>query len=160
MTDTSVKQVRRPTEHRSVVQGWMGMIPFRMQAVVLCALRGCDGMPREDSSKQLVRQLRSAVLHPAFTYEDNVKTGNTFMLRMEDSVFNELRRQFFSDVDKYPIHFFMHLLHAAEILGRHHSDFTEQERWWNFYLQGCHSLHLNPESEMQQEHRLGPGSNG
>ena len=137
---------------KSVVQDWMSELPFRMQAVVLCALRGCDGQSREDPHKPIARYLRSCVLNPAFQKEDD---RGTFMEGAPSSPGVFLR-----DIDKYPIHWFVHFLHAAEILGCYHPDEDTRDWWSHFYCHGVQSLHFNPESKAQLDERFGPGSNG
>ena len=138
----------------SVVKPWMSNLSLRMQTVILCTLRGCDGMPREDVSKQVIRHLRSVVL----IHGSPPGVPSTFMDPTGVvETFEELTDRMFGDVDKYPIHFLMHFLHSTEIIGLHHPDKDVADRWYKVYLAGVHKLHLSPESSEGLEARLGDG---
>jgi hypothetical protein len=62
---------------------------------------------------------------------------------------------FLWDLDSYPLHYVMHTLHAAEIVGYKNPDRELGEWWTRFYLDLVKGLHLNPEMESQLDIRLG-----
>jgi len=130
---------------RSVVQNWVFHTPMRMQAVLLSAIRGCDGKSKEDPSKAVVRALRRIILH-------NADPTNSFM---KEELYNERVDAFVGDIDQYPVHFIMHLTHAAEIVGYKHPDHLIRGRWLDIYRKLVKALHLNPELENQLDVRLG-----
>lgn len=140
-------------EGRTVVQDWVSHLPFRMQAVLLSALRGCDGKPKEDPSKKLTRKLRGVMLHPAFS---DVALG-TFL---NDEVRKEHVAHFLRNLDPYPMHWLMHFAHATEIVGYYHPD-DEIRRWWQGIYGGiCEAMHLVPEPKEMLDHRLSRGDVG
>src|ERR1700756_3566570 len=61
----------------SVLRNWVGGLPRRHQGVLVTAIRGCDGAPKEDSSKSLSRMIRRAILNPADPRETE-KAGGFF----------------------------------------------------------------------------------
>lgn len=137
----------------SVVQPWLQALPLKMQSVTLLGLRGCDGKHKEDPSKPLLRLMRQTVLVPANpNYMDD--PDDNFM---KSTVTEETAVRFLNDLDPYPMHWLMHFLHAAEIIGYKHPDEGPREFfWWLYQNAVVAGLHLNPESEMQLDKRLGP----
>lgn len=140
----------------SVVKKWLGdSCSLKQQTVVLAAFRGCDGVPKNDPSKQFTKNMRSSILI-------NADQGSTFYPEsdaMLDSTGKADIDDFFIDcsrggLDAYPVHWLMHLLQAAEIVGYKCKDKSISEYWLYFYLTGVKALHLNPETEEQLDVRL------
>lgn len=129
----------------SVLLPWVEVLPWRMQTVLLLALRGCDGRPKNDISKVLVRFLRSQVLK-------NADPSNSFHGAGWPT---EAPALYLADLDAYPVHFVSHLMHAYEILGVFHPDETTAHYADQFYLDTCRALHVNPETPEQLRVRLG-----
>lgn len=125
-------------------------LPIRYQGTILTALRGCDGVAREDTTKTIMRGLRNVTLNPADARELEYVGGfMTFSL-------NELLpavKKFAKNSDQYPLHFVMHLMHAIEVIGYTHPDATSME-FESAYLRIVHSLHLNPETLCQLSNRM------
>lgn len=137
------------TEDNSVVQEWLAeQCTFKMQTVLLTSFRGCDGTHKHDLGKDYTRLMRATVLKNA--------DPNTTFFPTGEAVQNayEVQQCFFDDMDHYPVHWFMHLLHAAEICGYKCPDKGMRDFWLNFYCHGCHELHVNRETEDQMELRL------
>ena len=137
---------------KSVVKEWLSGndISWKQQTVVLSSLRGCDGQSKYDLSKKLTRQLRSAILY-------NAAAADTTFMR--DTMTLEEVRKLAEDSDKYPIHYYMHALHACEIIGFKHPDNKIRE-WFNgAYLIMVDALHLKPETEEECDYRLRDGVN-
>jgi len=130
-----------------VVREWMfESCTMKMQAVLLSSLRGCDGFPKEDVSKRITRGFRGVLFHPA----DDLRT-TSFMIEQVDS---DVVREMASNIDKYPVHFITHLMHAMEIVGYKHPERNVRECWGVNYRILCSALHLNPETERQLDTRL------
>ncbi len=154
------------------------MLPFKMQAMALCSLRGCDGTPKNDPHKPIARYLRTFLLRPA---DPNWRTNIPRTTFFGDQPTHEELKLFWDSLDQYPTHFFVHLLHAAELIGylyaSHEQAFSvdnfperletqakfsafsdrlkdEQSFWLEFYRKGCDKLHMNPETYLQFSHRL------
>ena len=131
----------------SVLKDWFFTVPWRMQAVMMAALRGCDGARKDDSSKYITRGLRVAMLN-------NADPTNSYMVGSgipEDKYV----KAFLADLDGYPLHYVTHTMHAAEIVGYKHSDEKLRTWWKQFYLDMIKALHVNPEVESQLDVRLG-----
>jgi hypothetical protein len=141
--------VAKMTGAKPVLQEWAWALPLMQQTVLLCALRGPDGVPKESPAKDMVRLLRRAVLHNARALEQT-----DFMVDMSADYFMAITAQFFADTDKYPMHFLMHLYHAAEILGYKHPDATTLGRWALFYKRACNAFHMRMELEAELDARL------
>jgi len=146
----------------SVIKAWVFNLPYRMQSVLMSALRGCDTARKDDPSKFITRALRPLVLN-------NADPSNTFMVG--DGIPEDKHsKQFLWDIDCYPMHFVMHTAHAAEIIGYKYNGELDQRIatgpqmgravstriWWgDFYRNVMKGLHVNPETEEQLDVRLG-----
>jgi hypothetical protein len=129
---------------KSVVKPWLAeRLSLKQQTVVLVALRGCDGLPKEDPSKRMVRALRGTVL-------ENADPKTNFMDLLDD----EHAQDFLGSLDHYPVHWLTHFMHAAEIIGYHHPQ-TGVSMWWlGIYMGIVRAIHLEPESKDQLDSRL------
>lgn len=142
----------------SVLQGWVSDLSAMQQSVLLTAIRGCDGLPKKHVSKFLLRWYRRCILVCAFEKKihwtpEEPCTGNfTGPVTMP---WNEIVKLYFSDVDNVPHHFHLHVVHAAEILGRKHPSLPIREMWHRFYLRAVQDMHMQPETEEQMDYRLG-----
>lgn len=133
----------------SVVKSWIADIPFKMQVVLLSALRGCDGIPKEDISKQITRAFRSVLLFPAVT---NHNDPNMFM--SVDPDLDKHIAYFSQHLDHYPNHFVTHLIHAFEIVGYKHPDLDVRNLWFAGYKACAEGMHLRIEAEHSLDERL------
>lgn len=136
------------TVAHSVVKAWVFALPYRMQAVLLSALRGCDGRSKNDPSKHIVRSLRATLLNQA-------DPTNSFMAINLDGPPDEHVDAMVNDLDSYPLHFVTHLAHASEIVGFKYPDKARKVRWLAFYYKIVKGLHMMPETEAQLDVRLG-----
>jgi len=110
-----------------VLRPWVRSLPLRFQGVIVTALRGCDGAPKEDSSKSLSRMIRRAVMNPADPRE-SLNAGGFFGFSGE---------------------------HLEASLGDYcHSDNRMAEFFRLAYYLFCHTLHLRPESKDDMTLRL------
>jgi len=58
-------------------------------------------------------------------------------------------------MDELPLHFFTHMMHAAQVIGYSHPNIYVREYWLSFYKRAAKALHLQPETEKSMRHRLG-----
>lgn len=130
---------------------WIAELPFTQQAVLMSATRGADGLQKDTPSKRIVAYIRGVCIKPAYEWDGT--NDNSYMWG-DYSVFEQHAGVFFSDVDSLPHHFFMHLIHAAEIIGYNHPNLTVRENWIMFYKYACKSFHMLPETIEQLNFRL------
>lgn len=138
----------------SVVQEWLSTLSWKQQTVLLASFRGCDGVSKNDPSKTFTRFMRATLLK-------NADARSTFygpQVRLTDESRADID-DFFIDcsrgsLDQYPVHWLMHLLQAAEIVGYKCPTQAVKDYWMYFYLTGVKALHLNPETETQCDARL------
>ena len=133
----------KQTSPISVVQPWLAYCSLKQQTVVLVALRGCDGLPKEDPSKKLVRVLRATVLL-------NADSSTEFMVGFNHSEVTRMT----GAIDHYPVHWLTHFMHAAEIIGYKHPVAEVKAYWSDAYRSLVTALHLNVETEEELDDRL------
>ncbi len=137
----------------SVIQDWVAeQCTWKQQAVLLTAIRGCDGVLKEDPSKAVVRQFRQAILRKADNREGPASGG--FMTHSISWDWDQISDAFLENMDHYPMHWLMHFAHACEIVGyKHPQDHLQNHFSW-LYLEIVRALHLQPETEKQLDARL------
>jgi hypothetical protein len=138
----------------SVLQPWVSALPLRHQASLLTAVRGCDGVPKRDESKTVVRALRATYLVAADPYAYD--RPGSFMY-VPATLATSLHA-FAKGTDQYPIHWVLHLAHAAQIVGYKHPEAPVRQIWRGFYEMLVHAWHLQPESEADLDARLLPST--
>jgi hypothetical protein len=134
-----------------VIRSWLHELPLRYQGVLVTAIRGCDGAPKEDPSKVLSSMVRRAILNPADPRETLNERG--FFGFSPTRLAKELP-EFLHSMDQYPLHFVMHLLHACEVIGYHHPTQPMRRFFELVYRIMCHKFHVHPETASEMEHRL------
>lgn len=95
----------------SVLQEWVAGLGLRHQGVLMSCIRGCDNVPKEDATKLLARCLRAVVLR---SFDEKPTSF------IEHVGFDELRLRMVAVLknhDHYPVHYLLHLMHGAEIIG-------------------------------------------
>jgi hypothetical protein len=155
----------------SVLQDWVTTLPFMQQALLMLATRGPDGLPKHTPAKHILHYLRGLVIkpaHPDFKENDgfmNIDYGEPTCAQQSynngpDIIyefgwkFDIIATQFFEDVDSYPLHFYMHLVHASEVIGYHYPEPGIANCWYSFYCSACSNFHMNPETREQLAERL------
>lgn len=136
----------------SILQDWVQELGLRHQGVLVSAVRGCDVAPRDDASKQIARLLRGAILRAHVGDPSKAKTFIGWEPDVEE--FHRKVDVFLRAMDHYPLHYVIHLLYAAEIIGYKHPNANEADRWWTVYSKACKRLHLTRESEEELDSRL------
>lgn len=143
----------------NVLQQWVIERSLMQQSVLITAVRGADTLNKYHVSKYLIRWYRRAVLISAFdrcVLEDpHDQRGGSFMGPVGGTSVDEVASAYLRSIDEVPLHFHMHLVHAAEIIGYKHPNATIREWWQRFYLAAVRDLHLSPESELELDARLG-----
>ena len=126
---------------------------LKQQTVVLCALRGCDGLTKEDPSKALVRWYRGVVLVSA-----NPEADDRSFMRPGTDFVSAAKRFMSYGLDHYPMHWLMHFAHGLEIVGHYHPQ--QNTRYEASMLYGAiveSGLHLRVETKGNCDARLRDG---
>lgn len=139
--------------NNSVLQDWVMSLPRREQGTLLTCVRGCDltpKMPLDSLERRLVSALRCAFMNPADPREVDVEPGSFFSSAPPDPTTWKA-----SELGHYPLHWFSHVMHSAEILGYRHPDHDASSVWYAIYKKLAHSLHLKHETFDEMVERLG-----
>jgi hypothetical protein len=143
-----------------VFQDWLFDLTMQQQSVLVLGCRGPDGIAKFHPTKLIVARYRATVLKAAYlgrpmrVDEGDDTTFMTLIGLSDDAEWMAICKQFFDHVDEVPHHYYMHLMHGAEIAGYKHPHELFRRRWNGFYLRSCHDLHLNPETEPEMDSRL------
>lgn len=143
-------------EKKSVIQEWMNELSWKQQTVVLAALRGCDGVHKEDPSKFVHKYMRACVLENAGTTNTPFMKANYNEYddeRLYNERFNRVKK-FCRNIDAYPTHYILHFMHAAEIIGYNHPMENVARFWRETYLLFVNAMHLQPETKESNMFRL------
>lgn len=136
---------------KSVLQDWVMQLPLRHQGVLLTCVRGCDTAPKHDPSKLFTRCLREKILNP---FVGDSKKAATFIEWVPTEVFHERFTAFRKNLDHYPHHYVMHVIHAIQVIGYKHSDEDTRIVFKACYLLLCKGLHMKYENEAEMDRRL------
>lgn len=139
----------------NVMKDWALDLPIRMQSTMMLGLRGPDTLTKNNNAKTLIRELRFAILNPAFPVEVERLFHDDFMGTQTGYASWEDAEAFLADHDQYPHHWLMHFIHTVEIVGQFHPDETTRMYWFALYRELVNAFHMNPETLEQLEHRLG-----
>lgn len=155
-------QLERKLQSNSVLQDWIHELPLMQQSVLLSVIRAEDGTEKGHKKKDLIKWFRRCVLKSAFTgkaiHEPNFDDGGSFTGHVRD--INAALNDFIVSRDGMTLHYFVHCMHAFQILGYKLPD-IERRLWWrDAYVRMVHTLHLYPESMEAMDRRLGDNVNG
>ena len=150
---------------KCVLQEWLFDLPYMQQSVLISAVRGPDGFDKDNDTKPLARWFRRSILISAFDdkalndpYADG---GGSFTGPISHAkTLDDTLSDYFSKMDSIPLHYYMHFMHAGEIVGYKHPVKEVREFWNKFYLIAVRKLHLFPETEEQMDSRLGDSISG
>jgi len=155
--------------NRSVMQPWTTRISLMQQSVLMGIVRGPDGVPKYHPVKPILRWYRRCLLLSAI---DGViltnptdPGGGSFTgpsyerIDSEDPPWQDcmdaLFDKFMQHMDEMPIHYWLHMTHAIEIMGYKH-DNPDIAWWWRrCYVRMVEAMHVWPERETQLDRRLG-----
>jgi len=141
----------KPATRNSVLQDWVETLPLMQQTVLLVALRGCDVVPKRGAGKPHTKALRSVVLKnadPASGFIGRDITGKAIVAEDAVGLFD------MDGCECLPMHWTMHMVHAAEVVAYGHPDPEVSSAWMRFYLDAVNKLHLEPESKGSFNRRL------
>lgn len=159
-------QLRMGSETYTVLQDWTSTISHRQQGVLLLALRGPDGFPKESGVKNIIRSLRACVMNSGDTKtalalgEALLSKHDTFMTMeylSDSNVWTTELEHFVRNIDVHNVHFLQHLLHATMVLSFNHPDVTISSRWCECANRIARKLHIKLESRAEFTHRLRDG---
>lgn len=134
-----------------ILKDWVTVIGLRHQGVLLSAIRGCDSVLREDSSKYLVRVYRGILLN---AHCGDAAKASSFITPYDSADWSDYVDEFFRSIDHYPNHWLLHWMHACEIVGYKHPDDNIRMEFNSLYIRLVKKFHLNPETESQLDCRL------
>lgn len=149
------------------IQDWVTQLTIMQQSVLLCAVRGPDGFAKDHPCKPLLRWYRRCILISAFDgralttpYEPGGGsfTGPSYDVNNPGNFITEMEKvvdMFINSRDEYHLHFYMHFIHAAEIIGYKHPLPWIANWWHNLYVRMVEALHLHPETKEEMDARLG-----
>ena len=164
MAHANIERRSTVTGFTPVLQDWVNTITRRKQGVLILALRGPDGFAKEHANKDIIRTLRACVMNSG-REGTAMQLGQAYasdkFMRMDliadKAIWEITLDKFFSSLDEYNMDFYLHLIHAAEVLGFHHPLFIVKHRWSAFYERACDMMHVNPETKEQFDLRLADG---
>lgn len=152
----------------NVIQPWVTTLPMMQQTVLLTAVRGPDTLPKYHAAKYLLRWYRRCILLSAmdgkiltdpYTPNGGSFTGPSIKAPDEHGSWrkgmDEHVTQYLRALDEIPLHFHLHLTHAAEIVGYKHPGPATMFFWSDVYRRFVKDFHMKPESEADLDHRLG-----
>ena len=134
-----------------VMRGWTTTLPLRHQGVLVSALRGADGAPKEDPSKSITSTIRRAVMNPA---DDRETTAAGGFFGFSAAKLTQNTHAFLHSMDQYPLHYVTHLMHAAQIIGYKHPSDDFRTYFELLYTMMVCKFHLLPEDVQTMDARL------
>lgn len=144
-------RIAREGVQNSVLQPWVTTLGLRHQGVLVSAVRGCDTDAKDGVTKGLTRCLRSVILR---AHVGDPKKAATFIEVVGVDVLCQRMRDVLNNHDHLPHHWFMHFVHAAQVIGYCHPSRDTAELWLSFYIRACHKLHVGPETASAMDLRL------
>lgn len=152
--DTFIHKIK----NQSSLQAWVFDLPIRIQFALMSALRGCDGIPRNEDIRPIQRYLRRCICNSSYykrPFDDAVENGGgSFMGALERDppvteagMLPKYREQLLP-------HFYDHIMLAIEIVGYYHPDGNIKMFWRETYYKMAQELHLVPESMHHLKARL------
>jgi hypothetical protein len=160
---------------RPATQDWVHQLSIMQQSVLLGIVRGPDGVEKYHPVKPLLRWYRRCILISALDgrvlatpYEPGGGSFTGPSLNHQCILYdgdwrpdmNKLVDAFMRTMDQMPIHFWLHMAHAFEIVGYKHPD--EAIRGWfrDVYFRMVNAMHVHPETEAELDRRLGDTREG
>ena len=137
--------------YQPVMRSWTNHLPLRHQGVLVSAMRGADGAPKDDPSKSITSMLRRAILNPADGRETTAAGG---FFGFDPGKLTTNTHAFLHSMDQYPLHYVTHLMHAAQIVGYKHPEETFRAYFELLYTMIVCKFHLLPEDQQTMDARL------
>jgi hypothetical protein len=130
---------------------WVTSLGLREQGTLVTGTRGCDlapKMPLDSIERQLTAYLRWLVGTPYDEREVDSTVGCFMRSAPPDRVWKP------SELEHYPLHWYVHLMHAFEVVGYRHPDLHHRHWCLVIYNRLVHAMHLTPETESEMATRL------
>lgn len=153
----------------NILPDWVTRLPLQQQAVLIAAVRGPDGFPKEHGCKPLLRCYRAFVMASAregVMLEPGRKAGS-YMSTTEfvpggalskkwsrSTEWSTTLEKFVAVMDEMPLHWFTHFMHGAQVLCYKHPEPQVRAAWRQVFDTCCEYLHAPPESEEDMDERL------
>lgn len=138
------------TKGVSILYPWITDMSLRYQGVLLAAIRGCDGRPKNDISKSLNRCIRNLCCVP-FDARELAYEG---FMSYDMAKWRDDFKAFEAAKDEYPVHYVMHMVNAIEVIAYEHPDpFIAGEFKWAYDFI-ADSFHFKPESREDLKRRM------
>ena len=137
----------------SILYDWVMNLGLREQGILLAAIRGCDGMAKEDTTKSIMRELRGLILVP-YDPRELEASDKGFMVGFPSRAVEESFPKLLKSLDQYPVHFLFHMLFAMEVIGFRHPLASVRIIYHERYTLIVRKLHLNPETFAQYQARV------
>jgi hypothetical protein len=142
----------------TVLQPWVQRLTYMQQSVLIAAVRGPDGLPKNHISKVLLRWYRRCIMYSAFGHEiitDPYEEGGGSFAGPCTYNLDSVVEAYLKRLDEMPHHFQLHFMHASEILGYCHPIDKIRQWWYNLYVRIVRDAHLNIEPKEDMMRRLG-----
>lgn len=136
---------------KSILKAWVMELGLRHQGTLLTAVRGCDTAPKDDASKLFTRCYRDMILE---AHCGDAAKAATFIEKVHDHELINRFEAFRKNLDHYPHHYVMHVLHSVEIIGYYYPIGHDRSTWLGFYRKLCKGLHVTPETKQELDERL------
>lgn len=137
---------------------WAEELSLMKQAVLIMAIRGPDGFPKQHGCKPILWYYRGCLLaaaHKGRHLRDDEHVPSLMTLRgFSGAGWLDALKQFSAVVDELPLHYFTHLMHGVQVMSHHHPDPKVRMRWYEFYSYCCNYLHVPRESREVMDMRL------
>lgn len=151
----------------STLQEWVMRQTRMQQSVLMSAVRGPDGLRKHHQCKALLRWYRrcvfisafegAAILNP-FSEGGGSFTGPSMKPPPWDKweeYITPVVDAFLDSRDELPAHYYLHFMHAVEIVGYKHDTMRIQLFWNAVYVRMVRAMHLHTETEGELDDRLG-----
>lgn len=142
----------------SVLNDWVTELTFMQQSVLICAVRNHDGFNKHNPAKDITRYLRRVLLKSAFDggmlSDPHEKGGGNFTGPLKHNSVYDAVTAFLDGRDEMSLHYWLHAVHAFEIVGYMCPDETIRRHFFDAYHRCISAMHVEPESKYAMERRL------
>lgn len=144
----------------SLFPEWLETLTLQQQAVLMASVRGQDGDRKHTGFKVIASACRASFMRAAHTGHmprmgEHLASFMTLSLfKDKDAWAAHVKQTLDDEGDGAILHYYTHLMHAAQILAYKHPDPEFRLRWKLCYDLMVDKLHLNPETEEQMDARL------
>jgi hypothetical protein len=142
----------------SVLNPWVQELTFMQQTVLLCAVRNHDGFNKHNPAKDVTRYLRRVVLCSAFDgrmlADPHEGGGGNFTGPLKHKSVYDAVTAFLDGRDEMTLHYWLHAVHAFEIVGYMCPDKEIARHFFDAYHRCVSAMHMEPESKYAMEQRL------